>query len=266
MKKRISILGCGWLGFPLAQQLKRNGFVVKGSTTNLNKKELLEKEDIQAFLLELTSESLIGQDLESFFDTDVLVISIPPKRKEQHLYLSKIKKLDSYLSAIPLIIFTSSTSVYPSINREIIEEDLKPDKASGHEIKKVEDYLMKMTKTCVLRLSGLIGESRHAGRFFDGKINIPNGLSPVNLVCQEDVVNIMEKVIEQSIEGIFNVCMTEHPSRKEFYSQATKHYKGIAPIFLEELKDFKKINGEKILREINYQMKYSDPMTVYSTI
>jgi 3-hydroxyisobutyrate dehydrogenase-like beta-hydroxyacid dehydrogenase len=30
---KISILGCGWLGFPLAKALLKDGFTVKGSTT-----------------------------------------------------------------------------------------------------------------------------------------------------------------------------------------------------------------------------------------
>ena len=41
--KQISILGCGWLGFPLAQALLKAGFSTKGSTTSIDKKEMLEK-------------------------------------------------------------------------------------------------------------------------------------------------------------------------------------------------------------------------------
>ncbi len=261
--KKVSVLGCGWLGFPLAKQLQKKNFVVKGSTTNLEKKRLLEENHIQSFILELKEDTLRGDNLESFFDTDVLVISIPPKRGEQHIYLSKIQQLDKYLSKIPFVIFTSSTSVYPSLNRSIKEEDLEPDKNSGKEIKKVESYLINQGSTCILRLSGLIGGNRHAGRFFAGKINIPNGQAPVNLVHQDDVVNIMEKVIEHEAQGIFNVCATKHPSRQEFYVQATQHYGGEEPFFLDELKEYKEIDGQKILEKLNYKMKYNNPLNVY---
>mgnify|MGYP003615968040 CR=1 FL=1 len=40
---KISILGCGWLGFPLAQKLIETGYEVKGSTTSESKLEALKK-------------------------------------------------------------------------------------------------------------------------------------------------------------------------------------------------------------------------------
>ena len=32
-ENKIGVLGCGWLGFPLAKDLIKQGFKVKGSTT-----------------------------------------------------------------------------------------------------------------------------------------------------------------------------------------------------------------------------------------
>ena len=40
-KQRISILGCGWLGLPLAKELLDRSFEVKGSTTSSNKLDQL---------------------------------------------------------------------------------------------------------------------------------------------------------------------------------------------------------------------------------
>ena len=42
--KRVSVLGCGWLGKPLAISLLDEGYSVKGSTTSEDKLELLEDE------------------------------------------------------------------------------------------------------------------------------------------------------------------------------------------------------------------------------
>ena len=50
---KISILGCGWLGFPLAKKLIEIGFEVKGSTTSENKLALLKSNNIEPFLLRL---------------------------------------------------------------------------------------------------------------------------------------------------------------------------------------------------------------------
>ena len=40
---KIGILGCGWLGFPLAEILIKKGFDVKGTSTSLEKVEQLNK-------------------------------------------------------------------------------------------------------------------------------------------------------------------------------------------------------------------------------
>ena len=49
MNKNISIIGCGWLGFPLAKHLIRLGYHIKGSTTSKDKLTKLESEGIEAF-------------------------------------------------------------------------------------------------------------------------------------------------------------------------------------------------------------------------
>ena len=50
---KISILGCGWLGLPLAKALIGNGFSVNGSTTSIDKIGLLENAGITPFLIEI---------------------------------------------------------------------------------------------------------------------------------------------------------------------------------------------------------------------
>ncbi len=50
---QISILGCGWLGVPLAESLIKKGFSIKGSTTSEEKIEILTKKGIEAFLISI---------------------------------------------------------------------------------------------------------------------------------------------------------------------------------------------------------------------
>ncbi|MDC1274067.1 SDR family NAD(P)-dependent oxidoreductase, partial [Flavobacteriaceae bacterium] len=40
---KIGIIGCGWLGLPLAKSLISNNYKVKGSTTRKNKLTVLNK-------------------------------------------------------------------------------------------------------------------------------------------------------------------------------------------------------------------------------
>lgn len=58
---KISILGCGWLGFPLAKALVEKGFLVNGSTTTVAKMAGLENQGIVPFLVALDSKNVSGE-------------------------------------------------------------------------------------------------------------------------------------------------------------------------------------------------------------
>lgn len=76
---QISILGCGWLGLPLAKSLLQNGFLIKGSTTSLEKISLLESEGITPFLVRLEEQQISASVVDFLADSKILIINIPPK-------------------------------------------------------------------------------------------------------------------------------------------------------------------------------------------
>ena len=55
-KETITILGCGWLGLPLAKALVKAGYSVKGSTTREENLETLREAGLEPFLVELDPE------------------------------------------------------------------------------------------------------------------------------------------------------------------------------------------------------------------
>ena len=83
MTNQISILGCGWLGLPLANFLIKSGFVVKGSTTNLDKISILENNKIQAFQIEL-SEIEIKGEIDSFLKNSEILMTMFSSPKQQN--------------------------------------------------------------------------------------------------------------------------------------------------------------------------------------
>ena len=52
--KSVSIMGCGWLGFPLAEYLIKKKYSVKGSTTSAEKIDKLLAAGIDAFIITST--------------------------------------------------------------------------------------------------------------------------------------------------------------------------------------------------------------------
>ena len=95
MSDTIAILGCGWLGLPLAKSLLNDGCQVHGSTTSEEKLTDLQTAGIHPFLLSL-SENEIKGDVEGFlWDIDVLVINVPPKLRggKAENYVKKMQLL-----------------------------------------------------------------------------------------------------------------------------------------------------------------------------
>src|SRR5688500_17495328 len=123
---KISILGCGWLGLPLASRFIREGYQVKGSTTSPSRLPLLAERGIIPSLINLQDAATL-QELPAFVEADVLIVSFPPglRAGKGQVYLEQIKTLAGVLRQAPAarILFISSTSVYPNLNRMVTEAD-----------------------------------------------------------------------------------------------------------------------------------------------
>ena len=117
--KQISILGCGWLGLPLAKSLLEKGFLIKGSTTTLEKISILENVGIQAYQIEVGEIEIKGE-INSFLEnSEILIIDIPPKLRNvsSENFVKKIQNLIPFIekASIEKVIFISSTSVYGDV-------------------------------------------------------------------------------------------------------------------------------------------------------
>lgn len=258
---KISILGCGWYGLGLAKELIKNGYIVKGSTTTPDKLENLQQTGILPYLINFTEEeNRVDND---FFDCDILIISIPPKRNtaEQHTFLSKIQKVSKAAleGNIPNVIFISATSVYGDYNQKVNEQTIpNPETESGKAILAAEQTLTANPDftTTILRFGGLIGPGRDPGRFFAGKSAIPNGNAPVNLIHLSDCIGLTLSIIEKQAFGyIFNACAADHPTRSRFYTAAAANSGLAIPQFKDELLNWKSVHSIYIDEKLNYQFK-----------
>lgn len=231
---QISILGCGWLGLPLAKALLENGFSVKGSTTSNEKISILENSGIQPHLITLSENETVGNLNHFLENSKILIIDVPPKLRGsatdpstalRKTFVEKIKKVIPFIekSSVENVLFISSTSVYGEDNLVVTEETvLNPDTESGKQLVQVEQLLQSNSnfKTTILRFGGLIGEDRHPIKFLAGKTNLDNPNAPINLIHQADCIGIIQKIIElNSWKETFNAVTPFHPSRKEYYTQ-----------------------------------------------
>ena len=276
-KKRISILGCGWLGFPLAQRLLADDIssIIKGSTTSADKIEHFKNAGIQPFLFNLNPE-LAGENsqITSFFDTDILVISIPPKlsKNEQDFHPNQIKSVVEHIKLSPIkeIVFVSSTSIYPDLNRVVVENDVTaPEQSPSPALVEAENLLLNLRKdrkVSILRHGGLLGYNRIPGKYVRGQKDMTTASIPVNYIHRDDAAGIISSILKKGlVNETFNIVAPLHPTRREIYEKSCAQFNWEAPTFSEpEIRpDFKIISAEKLNSFYPYDFKYPDPLAFY---
>lgn len=262
--KQISILGCGWLGLPLAKALIENGFRVNGSTTSQAKISILKQVLIHPFLIRLEEDKTAGEIHSFLNNSSVLIIDIPPKLRgnSTESFTAKIQTLIPFIeeSSVEKVIFVSSTSVYADDNYEVTEETQPhPETESGKQLLEVEFLLQKNShfQTTVVRFGGLIGEDRHPVHFLSGRKNLENPDASINLIHQKDCIGILLKIIERECwNETFNAVAPHHPTRKNYYLQKAAELGLPLPEFNQNPSSSGKIiRSEKLEKILGYQFQ-----------
>jgi nucleoside-diphosphate-sugar epimerase len=248
MKGKITIVGCGWLGMPLVNQLVHN-FEVHVLTRSKAKIEALRSIDIHAIPF-LDSTAHLSNEI---IQTDWLIYMIPPSGMDD--YVAFTKNILHQFPVTTKIIFTSSIGVYePSL--EVINEQSKV--IQNHPLVLVETYIQQtFAQSYSLRLAGLINEQRHPVYYLSGKENL-NPMQVVNLVHQTDVITAIQSILaEQPLEHTFNICYPAHPSRQEYYTQQAQKLNLPLPIFINQNELGKQIDGNQIEQMTSFRYRTS---------
>jgi nucleoside-diphosphate-sugar epimerase len=252
---RVAILGCGWLGLPLAKKLSQEGYHVNGSTTSLEKTKLLKEFGVSAFHIDLEQPA---NNISSFLDADELIITIPPKAKK---YAQLIEKLLPEIknSTIKRVTYTSSISVYGNATGVITENTkTQPIRTSVEQIVKVEQLLLNNNTfdTNIIRLGGLIGNDRHpAYHISEKQLKAPNSL--INLIHLDDCIAVIHLLLKTNItNNIFNLVNPYHPTKAKYYTACCHFLELPLPIITDDSKNnSKEISSDKISNVLNYEFK-----------
>jgi len=226
LKNTIGIIGCGWLGLPLAKSLIQDGYQVFGSTTNSLKLAILEEEGISPYLIILGQDGITGSITEFLDRVDVLIINVPPRLRGNNIenYVLKMKFLfdETGKSSVNKILFVSSTSVYGAAEGAITEDTVPmPVTESGRQLLEVEKIFQKdkSIQTTIIRFGGLIGPKRHPITILSGKKELSNGNELVNLIHLDDCIHLIKAVLENNWwDQIFNGVYPDHPLKRDYYS------------------------------------------------
>lgn len=209
--EKVSILGCGWTGKALYDELT--------STYEVN----------------CMTKDIKENEIQRFYDVDVLVIAIPPKDN----YLDVLKKTLQKVNKNTYIILLSSISFYKNKTLVIEAEKL------------VQSMLPKYT---ILRLGGLMGYDRIAGKYTSGK-TLPNN-SATNYVHRDDVISIIKTLIQKKIVNeIFDVVAPIQSTQKEIFSLNADKFGFEKTYFLDDNVTNKSISSSYLIEKLNYTFK-----------
>jgi nucleoside-diphosphate-sugar epimerase len=247
MSKVLSILGCGWLGKTVAVYFSDRNYKIKASvTSDLSKLKNLPVDPYLISLPQIPAESL------SFFDSDYLLIAYPPKGENN--YAEKMKGLRSFDSTkIKGIVFISSTSVYE--DGDYVHSSVSyqlSDSARAKSIISAENELKQLfgNKLTILRCGGLYGETRHPGKSLSGKL-VSNGNAPVNMISDEDICRVIEKIIELNRWGkTYPVTHQQHPSKHLYYNHFSK-IENLSPPLFSDFKSGKTVDASFTWDDLN---------------
>ena len=260
-KRKIGLIGCGWLGMPLSIHLRKLGHQLRVLSSSNKNDELLLREGI-------TKHQLVHSEFKlslSFFDDlDYLILSFPPFRNvAADDYLNYVENLLRHCSKKTTVIYTSSVGVYKKGN-ERIDEDGTIDESTL--VAQTEKLIQgSISPSIILRLGGLFGPNRHPVFSIVKRGSFQNPHGVINYVHQKDVIRAVETLIQEDQESsIYNLVHPNHPERKAYFENAAKYFNlGILEeIETEIVRNY--VDGDRI--EKSTAFRYAQNPTNFSDI
>ena len=269
----VAVLGCGWLGLPLAKELLAQGHRVLGTTTTPEQLAVLEAAGIEPHLMQLGADFSTADEtrLTSLLtQANILVINIPPRAAVAGGYPQLLRPVHRAVAAarVQAVLFVSTTGVYPEEPRLMREQDAISTRDAASDVLRTEGHFVPrygQWQSTVVRLGGLIGPDRAPGRFLAGRRELAQGDAPVNLLHLTDAVGVLSNIVKHNIWGYtLNVCAEGHPARREFYPAAANYLGLTPPTFQPEYGGGKTIDSSLLRTLVPYKFEYDDVLAAIS--
>jgi len=236
--KTIAVIGCGWLGLPIAADLAERGFNVIGTTTREERISEIEARGVRSRIYRIGDPK--PPQAEGY------VINVPPSKSTD--YVTSLRATADQLPPKSNVLFISTTSVYTGKQDIFPESQVVPGIASPsdytttskHSSIPISDLIMaegvfwsgpKGLGT-ILRCGGLVGPGREPGLFLAGKRDVPDPDKLVSISPLDEVVYMVALIIATGDWGkVINAVERDRPTRKDFYTQAALNLGLTPPIF-----------------------------------
>ncbi|MEH2366235.1 SDR family oxidoreductase [Nostoc sp.] len=223
----VAIIGCGYVGYQVAQYWQQNmNFVVSVTTTSSERVPALESVSQRAVVT-------CGNDIDSLksvlHNQDVVLLSVGAKNREvyEETYLQTAQTLVSCLQQIKSVkqlIYTGSYAVYGDRNGVWVDEEtpLAPPNLNAQILRKTEEVLLSASsenlRVCIFRLGGIYGTGRELLKIFgrySGTTRPGNGEDITNWVHLDDIVGAIEFARHRRLQGIYNLVDDAHLTSRD---------------------------------------------------
>ena len=243
-RRRIAIIGCGYVGSALGEAFVEAGHNVVGTTRTPARVASIQSLGIEGVAVDTADTAHLHKLLLS---RDAVVLCVAAGRKHgdyREVYLGSASSLIEAAKGTPVkrIVYTSSTGVYGQDDGSWVDESsaTEPSSENGRILLETERTLLDGASTLggdppvsvtVLRLSGIYGPERDlaarikslAGEERD------DGDAYLNLIHLEDVVGAITALLRVPHHGVLNLSDDGPTTRREFYNRVITEA-GLPPI------------------------------------
>lgn len=241
--KRVLVAGCGYIGEALADSLHESGWDVVALTHSRHSAQMLHaRKPYPVRSTPVDSAEALRELVETEGEFDVAVHCASSGRgggieSYQRVYHDGCRNLVEIVHP-ELVLYTSSTSVYPHVDGEIVDESTPacPGAETGRILREAEQVVLA-AGGIVMRLAGIYGPGRSVllRSFLEGKAVIDfRQASPstpegrwINQVHRADVVAALVHVLRQRDKWkgeIFNLCDSRPMTQRALYQVLARRF------------------------------------------
>lgn len=290
---RILIVGCGYVGLPLATELARRGHIVFGLRRSTASDAELKSAAISPLCGDITQPDSLKR-LPRDFDWVVNCVASGGGGVEEYrqLYLQGMVNLTDWLVpeaqrtniTIPRFVYTSSTGVYGQNDGSLVDETspTEPSTETAKVLVEAEKVLLaagreKDFPAMILRAAGIYGPERGylLKQFLRGEARIEgSGGRILNMIHRDDLIRVIIAALQGGRAGeIYNVTDDAPVSQLDFFKWlAAKLGKPLPPSATEDTAaprkrgmTNKRISNVKLKTELGFSFQYPDCKTGYSS-
>ena len=285
---RVLIVGCGYVGLPLGEELVKLGHEVHGLRRTSEGAAELEGVGIKPLAGDITRPEDLAA-LSGPYDWVVNLVSSSKGGPEiyQQVYVDGTRNLIVWLrgqtSPLKKYVYTSSTSVYGQADGSSVKETspTEPKSPTSQLLVEAERVVLEASQQgfpgVVLRVAGIYGPDR--GHLFhkfcrnEARID-GDGLRIINMIHRTDVVGCIISALKSGRPGeVYNTVDDEPVTQTTFYRWLAETLgKAMPPHATEEEtatrkrgETSKKVQNRRLKAELGYQFKFPTFRQGYTT-